>query len=433
MSFLTRFMVAFLLPLCMVNVIVLTTPFAAQDSKAVLQQAEDLFVKEKYTTALDLYEKVISLDPTCLRGYRGIVRSYSALGDPQGGVVHMESLYLETPDKAEVCYGLGYSLYSVARYDDARRYFEKALRLNDRLAEAWNNIAVIYHFALRDYDKARHYYNKAISTSKKTANTWVLEIAKKNLANLPTAEELTLATTQLTLEEFINTFLFKVEADDERAISFLVAGHREHCRTALDWLIGEAMRASAAGRRDSEQKTILLARVLEKHYRAGFGDFALQARLAAYAGLDDEKKKKIVEGEDLLNAGMTHQQQGLYARAQTNYKQARACFERISDKARAGTALLYLGDAYRLTSHNRLAREAYSDALTLFITTRQEDQKALALSSLGVTSSLLGQQADALDFFTRSLKIYQKLRDDDSARKVKQNIEIVKAKIGNSQ
>jgi tetratricopeptide (TPR) repeat protein len=419
----------FLLVLSAFNAFEKDSLYSEEDPNVIFQKAEALFNKKKYPVALSLYEKVISIDSSFTKGYRGIIRCYNALGDPQGAVIFMESLFLENPESAEVSYGMGYALYSIKKYNDAIRYFEKAVMLNQDLAAAWNNCAVIYHFITHDYEKAGQYYKKAISISKRTGDDWVLEIAKKNLAHLHASEELKPVTEQLTLEEFINSFISRVGENNERGIRQLVLGQKKNCEQAMDWLLRKAMRSCAEGKKEDEKTTILLAKLLEKEYRGSFKGFLLKNKLDTYNSLSDEKKKKIVEGEELLEEGLKKERQGMHGEAQGNYKEALLCFETINDKSRAGLALLYLGDIYRKMKRYSLARDAYTSGLTHFIETGEEERKASILSSLGITYVLLGEHSDALDFHNRSLTIYRLLKDEEAEKKVKRNIELIKTKI----
>ena len=424
-----RYIFLLLLVLSAFNTFERDSLYSEEDPNVIFQKAETLFNNKKYPVALSLYEKVISIDPTSIKGYRGIIRCYNALGDPQGAVIFMESLFLENPESAEISYGLGYALYRIKKYNDAMRSFEKAVTLNQDLAAAWNNCAVIYHFITHDYEKAEQYYEKAISISKKTGDDWVLEIARKNLAHLHASKEVKPVTEQLTLEEFINSFISRVDENNERGIRQLVLGQKENCKQAMDWLLREAMRSCAEGKKEDEKTTLLLARLLEEEYRRSFKGILLKNKLHTYSSLSDEKKKKIVEGEELLEEGLKKEQGGMHGEAQDSYKEALLCFETINDKSRAGLALLYLGDTYRKMKRYSLAREAYTRGLTRFIETGEEERKASILSSLGITCFLLGEYSDALDFHKRSLAIYRHLKDEEAEKRVKSNIELIESKI----
>jgi hypothetical protein len=73
-----------------------------------------------------------------------------------------------------------------------------------------------------------------------------------------------------------------------------------------------------------------------------------------------------------------------------------------------------------------LAQAAYQAALTSFTGAGDEAKQALVLSSLGITSFYLGEQAEALDFLNQSLALYRAMHDTAAEQKVKQNIELVK-------
>jgi len=412
--------------------VVIGTLHAEQDTAAVLQKAENLYNQKKYSEALGLYEKLISTDPNVTQGYRGIVRCYSGLGDPQGAAVYMETLFLENPDSAGVYYGLGYALYNLKQYEKAKDYFEKAVALDPNLAPAWNNCAAIYHFIIRDYGKARTCYEKAIAISKKTGDTRVLEIAQKNLENLPVPEEdLDPIKEPLALEEFINRFIAGVEQNAEREIKRLVLGQQNNCSLAMQWFLQQAMGANAAGNKDAEGTTLLLAKLLEKEYRTYFKSNDLRTQLVVYENLDDKKKKHIFEGEQLLNQGSRREEEGSYEEALSNYQEAAVHFEHINDKGRTGLAYMAGGDLARAIKKYPRARDAYSNGLTCFIEARDDPRKALALSSLGITYYFLGEHTDALDFLKRSLKIYRTLQDEEAAQKVEKNIELIEARIKN--
>lgn len=400
-------------------------------SKADFQKAESLFKQKRFSEALSLYENIISADPSFISGYRRVVNCYTALGDPQGAVIFIESIFLEHPENAEVCYGLGYSLYNIKRYDDAKNYFEKAIQINPDLAEAWNNCAAIYHFVLQDYERARKYYNTAISISSRTGNDRVLKIAKKNQANLPKKEVLQPVTEQLTLEAFLNRFISSVDEGDEKGIRQLVLGQKENSEQALEWLIREAMGNFYQGKTEDEKATLLLAELLEKEYRSSFNSDGLKRQLDAYRKLSDKEKTIRIAGEALLNEGMIKEKNGGYPEALINYKEAVVSFERINDKTSAGLAYIYVGDVQRKMKNYALAHQAYLNGLACFNDTGEDKRKALVLSLLGRTSYLSGEYPEALGFLKQSLEIYRLLKDEPSEKKVQRSIELVMGKIKN--
>ncbi len=413
-------------------VVVLTVLFSVAvygNEANLLQQAESLRAADKHSEALNFYEKAAAGNPELIEALRGIVESYRALGDAQGAVVFMEALFLENPDSAGASYGLGYALYAARKYERAVDYFEKAIKIKPDMAEAWNNCAAIHHFVTHDYERARSCYERAIELSTAAGKTRVRDIARKNLANLPGPEETRPLKEKLTLEEFVGRFLSRVEEDNDRALGLLVLGQKENAEQALDWLLAEAMSAAAADNPQEEHKAKLLARLLEKHYRRAFGSDALQKILADYERLDTRQKKHIIEGETYVERGFELEQRGDYQEALQHYERALERFDGIDDTGRKATVLMLLGDVYRRVKNPDKARKAYGDALTCFIALRDEQKKAEALSSLGISCSLLGQDREALDFLQRSLALYRQLDDSASAGKVQQNIDILQKRI----
>jgi tetratricopeptide (TPR) repeat protein len=415
--------------LCILAVVRVPRAHGEERPEVLLSEAETLLKEKEYGKALAAFEKVIVMGLDSARAYRGLVQCHLGLEDPQGAVVFMETRYLEDPDRAEVCYGLGYSLYHIKKYKEAKTYFEKAVELKPDLAEAWNNRGVIYHFVDRDYDKARQCYEKAIAVSRKTANAEVLKIAQENLSHLPVPVVLKPFRDSLTFEAFVNQFITRVDANDRIAVQELVLGQKDHCPKAMEWFLEKAVRSWGEGQKEEEQRAVLLARILEKAYREAFDSTALKGKLDHYERLSDEKKRDFVSGERLFEQGLQKEQKGLYDGAETDYKGALAHFEAAGDTKRKGYALICLGDVYRKMGKHDLAHEAYGTGLRHLDDPAESGKKAAVLSSLGITSYHLGRKREALSYFSRSLELYRQLRDDEAAGKVQQNIDVVKTRL----
>ena len=402
------------------------TAFLKQNrEKEKFQKAETLYKAKNHAEALPLYQKVIAADSAYGQAYRGVVLCYGAMGNPQGALKYMDSLFLEKPDSAEVHYGMGCALYGLQKYDDAAKYFDKAIKIKPDLAAAWNNRGSIFHFIVRDYAKARQYYEKAIEIGTRTGNAAVVKIAQENIANLPREEDL----KPLTLEEFLNTFIARADESDAAGVRWLVLGQKANCEPAMDWLLDQALQAAAQDAKDQEKTVGALATLLAAEYSGLHKNEALKKKLKAYTALSAEQKKKTFQGNSLLARGVEQEQRGAPAQAEQDYGQALACFQALNDKGKTGLALLYLGDAQRGLKKYPEARRAYTDAVTAFMEVKDEKQRALALTSLGFTSALLKEHAEALEFFNRALKIYTSLKDEPSAAKVRENIARVEEKM----
>lgn len=408
---------AAVLLLCLVS-----PAFSQETPQALLQQAERLYKGKKHADALQLYKKAIAADSALSQAYRGVVLCYGALGNPQGALKYMDALFLDNPDSAELEYGMGCALYNLQKYNDAAKYFDTAIRMKPDLAAAWNNRGSIYHFVARDYGKARQYYEKAIAIGTRTGAAAVVNIARENLANLPREEDL----LPMGLEDFLNAFVARAGDSDAAGVRWLVQGQKVNCESALDWLLEQALEASVQGAADREKAATALATLLAAEYRGLYKSDALKGKLAAFTGLSPEKKIKLYEGNSLLARGLEQEQRGSAEQAAQSYAGALICYKAAADTAKAGLALLCLGDAQRALKKYAEARESYSQAATAFLQVKDEPQRALALTSLGFTSALLKQHAEALEFLNRALNIYVALKDGQSAEKVRKNIARVK-------
>ena len=255
---------------------------AGAPSEEVFTRAEALLQEKKYSEALGFYEKVLTGDPSIVSAYPGLIKCYIALGDLEGGSAFIESLYLEVPDNAGINYGMGYALYKQKYYQMATEYFERAIKLDPDLAEAWNNMAVIYHFVEHNYEKARQYYEKAIVLGQRAHNQRVVDIAQKNLVHLPKEEVITPVTAILTLEDFLNRFIAHVEKGDKAKLQGLVLGQKDNCVKAMDWLVEQAEKARSQGDDKSEKNAVALAQILADQYAESYESDTLLAKLEKY-------------------------------------------------------------------------------------------------------------------------------------------------------
>ncbi len=393
------------------------------------EKAESLLNTKKFPEASNLYEEILSDDPSNIGGYRGLVKSYQALGDTLGAAAFIETLFLEHPENAAVNYGMGYVQFNLKNYPAAASYFDKALQLNPDLAEAWNNRAAIYQFFEQDYEKARAYYAKAIALSQHSRNSRVLSIARQNSARLPKKKVLKPITETLTLEEFVNRFMTAIEAGDQQKIRRLVLGQKQNCEQAMAWLLDQAVDTSIVGSSDDDNSALLIARLLAKNYQASFNSNYLEGKLEAYYRLSDESKRLLVRSEELIRAGLQAEQNGDYAESLKHYRAAVLSFEKYGDMGKTGLAYVYLGDVYIKQQQYTLARDVFQKALVCFGDSAALENRALVLVSLGKTCFASGEYAAALQYLNQSLAAYRKLNDAASVKKVEQNITIVKQKL----
>ncbi len=401
--------------------------WAKDNSQKIFEEAEQLYQTGNYRTALEKYKELISLKPSFIEGYRGINRCYNALDDQKGALMFMESLFLEYPERGEVSYGLGFSLYNLGKYDDSLIYFKKAIELNRDIAAAWNNCAVVYHFIIKDFRKARYYYEKALEKSKITGDDFTLKVARENIANLPEPAEIKPFTEKYTLQDFINKFISFTENADQIELAGLIAGQKENSKNMMEWLIGEAMRAYSNGNIDNEKTLIQLADILQEEYSINFGNSDLFDIYVKYKNLTDMEKKETLQGEDMLESGAEMEAEGKYQDALDKYGEALSCFEKIGDKKRKSIALVYLGDVHRKMKNYEPALDSYNKALSYFDQNKEMERTAYTLLSMGEISLMLGKYSEAKNYFGSAIDIYSSLNDIKTIDKIQKNLKLIPA------
>ncbi len=144
-------------------------------------QRNDNFIDKTFTVMADVIMKILPTDKKAKEAfvyYRDGMAA-QANGDYAEALDnYKEALELEEDpfDRSYILYNMGLIYASNGEHDKALEYYEQAIRLNPRLTQALNNIAVIYHYqgekakeagdsdaAQRLFDEAADYWKRAIS------------------------------------------------------------------------------------------------------------------------------------------------------------------------------------------------------------------------------------------------------------------------------
>ncbi|MEK7404815.1 MAG: tetratricopeptide repeat protein [Acidobacteriota bacterium] len=80
-------------------------------------------------------------------------------------------VYKQAPQNAVILNKLGIAYHQLMELDTAKKYYERALKLNSKYAEAVNNIGTI-HYARRSYRRAVGQYKKALKFSPNSASIY---------------------------------------------------------------------------------------------------------------------------------------------------------------------------------------------------------------------------------------------------------------------
>lgn len=74
-------------------------------------------------------------------------------------------------DAAVVWNKIGIAHHQMMQLDNARKYYDRAIKENPKYSEAINNLGTVF-YAKKDYKKATSYYNKALVLAPKSASIW---------------------------------------------------------------------------------------------------------------------------------------------------------------------------------------------------------------------------------------------------------------------
>lgn len=83
----------------------------------------------------------------------------------------IETYRQESLKNPVICNKIGIAYHQMVQLDQARKYYEQAIRLNPKYSEALNNLGTIY-YAKKSYRKSISYYNKALKLSPQSASIY---------------------------------------------------------------------------------------------------------------------------------------------------------------------------------------------------------------------------------------------------------------------
>jgi tetratricopeptide (TPR) repeat protein len=145
-----------------------------------MSQKNDNFIDKTFTVIADILLKVLPAtkqEKKAFSYYRYGMSAQSEGDYAEALENYYEALKLEEDpyDRSYILYNIGLIYGNNGDYSKALDYYSQALNLNSRLPQAFNNIAVIYHYqgtqastrkefelAQNMFDKASDYWKKAI-------------------------------------------------------------------------------------------------------------------------------------------------------------------------------------------------------------------------------------------------------------------------------
>jgi tetratricopeptide (TPR) repeat protein len=92
-------------------------------------------------------------------------------GDLPGAIEYYDKALTINPKYADALYNKGVALSDLKRHEEAIEYYDKALTINPKYADAWYNKGVALS-DLKRYDEEIECYDKALTINPKYANAW---------------------------------------------------------------------------------------------------------------------------------------------------------------------------------------------------------------------------------------------------------------------
>ncbi|MDJ1181027.1 photosystem I assembly protein Ycf3 [Roseofilum sp. BLCC_M91] len=135
-------------------------------------QRNDNFIDKSFTVMADIILKILPTSNKSKTAFAYYRDGMSAQADGEYAEAldnYYEALNLEEDpnDRSYILYNVGLIHASNGEHDKAIDYYEQALDLNDKMPQALNNIAVIYHYkgeqtkAAGDNEKAEEWFDIA--------------------------------------------------------------------------------------------------------------------------------------------------------------------------------------------------------------------------------------------------------------------------------
>jgi tetratricopeptide (TPR) repeat protein len=116
----------------------------------------------KLAEAIDVYRKVLDINPNYYNALNNIGCLLNAIGDPAQGLLYLNKAIELKKNKITAYYNCGNTYINLRQYEDAKKMFLKVLDINPNDASTLNNLGNIYS-EFKNYEKALYYYDLAIT------------------------------------------------------------------------------------------------------------------------------------------------------------------------------------------------------------------------------------------------------------------------------
>jgi len=162
-----------------------TEPAVSPESRAQYQQALAALKAGRYPEAERLLLAVTRREPRLSGPQANLGILYGRTGRPAQALDALREAIRLNPDRAAYYNELGVISRREGKFDDARRYYEKALALEPNYAYAHLNAGILYDLYLQDTEKAmQHYqrYKELAPGETGTVTKWIADLQQRERA-----------------------------------------------------------------------------------------------------------------------------------------------------------------------------------------------------------------------------------------------------------
>ncbi len=126
-----------------------------------LQKATEAYNNQLYAVAIAYTQKIIDIDSTNSRAYRGLGYTYSNQENYEKAIEYLEKAILLNPNDSLAYLYIGDAYHNQKNYDKAIEYYSKALEINPDYVDAYCDLGFTYTIK-DDYQQAKAYLQQAI-------------------------------------------------------------------------------------------------------------------------------------------------------------------------------------------------------------------------------------------------------------------------------
>lgn len=125
---------------------------------------------KKYSEADEIYERALKLDPYNILLLNNYAYNLSERGVKLERALEMSKYTInKEPNSASYLDTYGWICYKMGKYDEAKKYIEKAININGSSAVLMEHLGDVYD-ALKDYSNAKKYWEKALEMNPNNSN-----------------------------------------------------------------------------------------------------------------------------------------------------------------------------------------------------------------------------------------------------------------------